>query len=99
MTTPVHFVQRKSLYIYKWTEGGPAGVLYGVSESGQMDTSVFLSWFQNLFLRAVGHLIKTAPVLLSLGGHNSHISFDVIRNVCDSNAILLCLQPNTTHLL
>ena len=71
MTTPVHFVQRKNLYI-RWTEGGPAGALYGVSESGWMDASVFLSWFQNLFLRAVGHLIKTTPVLIFLGGHNSH---------------------------
>ena len=58
--------------VHKVDGGWPSRWLYGVSESGWMDASVFLSWFQNLFLRAVCHLIKTAPVLLSLGGHNSH---------------------------
>ena len=36
----------------------------GVSESGWMDASNFLSWLKNLFLRAVAHLIDIASVLL-----------------------------------
>ena len=34
-----------------------------------------------------------------LDGHHSHISLDLIRTARDSNVILLCLPPNTTHLL
>ena len=64
-----------------------------------MDASNFLSWFKNLFLRAVAHLIETAPVLLFMDAHHSHISLDLIRTAHDSNVILLCLPPNTTYLL
>ena len=60
-TASVHFIQRKKLYL-RWTEGGPAGVLYGVSESGWMNASNYLSWFRNLFRRAVAHLVETTPV-------------------------------------
>ena len=72
---------------------------YGLSEFGWVDTIVFLSWFQNPFLRAVAHLIETAPVLLIMDSHDSHISLDLIRTARDSNVILLCLPLNTTHLL
>ena len=51
------FILYKGTNLYqRWTEGGPAGVLYGVSESGWMDSSNVLSRFKNLFLRAVAHL-------------------------------------------
>ena len=74
-------------------------VLYGVSVSGWMDASNFLSWFKKLFLRAAAHLIKTTPVLLFIDGHHSHISLYLIRTARDSKVILLCLPPNTAHLL
>ena len=80
-------------------DGGCSMVLYGVSVSGWMDASNFLSWFKKLFLRAAAHLIKTTPVLLFIDGHHSHISLYLIRTARDSKVILLCLPPNTAHLL
>ena len=84
------FILYKGKNLYKrWTEEGPPGALYGTSESGWMDVSVFLAWFTELFVRAVAHLTETAPVMLLLDGHHSHISLDLIMIAGDSNVILL----------
>ena len=88
----------KNLY-QRWMEGGPAAAVYGISESGWMDGANFLSWFTKLFLPAVPYLTETAPVLLFLDGHHSHISLELIRRARGNNILLLCLPPNTTHLL
>ena len=94
------FLLYKGKNLYKrWTENGPVGALYGVNESGWMDAEVFLSWFCKLFLRAVGHLTESGPVILFLDGHHSHISLELIRKARANNVILQCLPPNTTHLL
>lgn len=94
------FILYKGKNMYRrWMEGGPAGALYGISESGWMDPANFLSWFLKLFLPAVSHLTETGPVLLFFDGHYSHISLELIRAARQSNVHLLCLPPNTTHIL
>ena len=82
----------------RWMEGGPAAALYGISESGWMDAANFLSWFIKLFLPAVTPMTESAPVVLFLDGHHSHISLELIRKARDNKIIILCLPPNTTHL-
>ena len=48
------YILYKGVYLYKeWTIGGPAGSLYGVSDSGWMETKNFLGWFKKGFLPAV----------------------------------------------
>ena len=68
-------------------------------DSGWMDSPNYLSWFTKLFLPAVAHLTKTAPVFLIQDGHHSHISLELIRRARDNNIVILCLPSNTTHLL
>ena len=80
-------------------ESGPPVAVYGMSDSGWKDGAKFLSWFTKLFLPAVSYLTETALVLLFLDGHHSQISLELIRRAHDSNVLLLCLPPNTTHLL
>lgn len=93
------FILYKGKNMYKrWIEGGPAGALYGVSDSGWMDAANYLSWFKKLFLPAVSHLTKRAPVILLQDGHHSHISIELILARAN-HVVLLCLPPNTTHLL
>ena len=41
----------------------------------------------------------TSPVFLIQDGHHSHISLELIRRAHDNNIVILCLPPNTTHLL
>ena len=94
------FILYKGKNMYRrWMEGGPAGALYGVTDSGWMDASNFLSWFNKLLVPAVSHLTATAPVVLFFDGHHSHISLELIREARDKNIVILCLPPNTTHLL
>ena len=95
---PFILYKGKNLY-RRWMEGGPAAAVYGISDSGWMDGANFLSWFTKLFLPAVSYLTKTAPVLLFLDGHHSHISLQLIKSARSNNVLLLCLPPNTTHLL
>ena len=95
---PFILYKGKNMY-QRWIEGGPAGTLYGITESGWMDGANYLSWFTKLFLPAVSHLTKTAPVVLIQDGHHSHISLELIQQARDNNVVLLCLPPNTTHLL
>ena len=48
----------------RWMQGGPAGCMYSVSDSGWMEASNFLQWFEKMFLPSVRHLTSTAPVIL-----------------------------------
>ena len=74
------FILYKGKNMYRrWMEGGPAGAVYGVSESGWMDACSFLSWFKKLFCPAVSHLTSTGSVYLFMDGHHSHISLELIR--------------------
>ena len=79
--------------------GGPVGTFYDVSESGWMDSINFLSWFNNQFMSAVRLLTESGPVVLIIDGHYSHVSLELIKLARDNNIHLLCLPPNTTHIL
>jgi len=94
---PFILYKGKNMYC-RWMVGSPARARYGISESGWMDPANFLSRFLKLFLPAVSHLTKTGPVLL-FDGHYSHISLELIRAARQNNVHLLCLPPNTTHIL
>ena len=93
-------------YIYKgkniyqrWMEGGPAGAVYGISDSGWMDSANFLSWFKKLILPAVSHLTASGPVYLFFDGHHSCISLQLIKEARENNVKLFCLPPNCTHIV
>lgn len=83
----------------RWTDGGPAAAMYGVSQSGWMEADNFMAWFVKLFLPAVNHLLHTGPVLLFVDGHHSHLSLPLIRTAKEKGVHLYCLPPHTTHIL
>ena len=64
---------------------------------GFMDSELFVSWFNKIFLP---HARPTPDrsVLLLLDGHSSHCSPKVINIACEHNVSLLALAPHTTHL-
>ena len=76
----------KNMY-QRWMQGGPAAAVYGVSESGWMDSDNFLFWFKKLFLPAVSHLSKEAPI------------HTLIKLAQSNNIKIQCLPSNTPHLL
>ena len=75
---------------------GPDDALYAKSDSGWIDTELFLSWLKKIFLK---HVVSQRPVLLLVDGHKSHINLDVIDLCRQNDVILFCLPPHTTHAL
>ena len=80
-------------------QGGPAGAIYSVSESGWMEKENYESWITKLFLPATSHLRESAPVVLFFDGHHSHISVSTVKHCKENNVHLMLLPSNTTHVL
>ena len=80
--------------VYKFY--GPDNAVYGKSESGWIDSELFMLWMKKVFLRYCG---SQRPVLLFVVGHASHIEIDVIDLARENQIILFCLPPHTTHAL
>ncbi len=95
---PYILYKGKNLY-NTWTTGGPAGACYGVSQSGWMEEISFMKWFEMQFFPAVKHLVETGPVVMFFDGHYSHLSIALIKKAKSLGIHLLCLPPNTTHIL
>ena len=69
---------RGSIFYSSWTKGGPAGVMYAVSDSGRMEKENYESCFMKMCLPATSHLRESAPVVLFFEGHHSLISISLI---------------------
>ena len=95
---PYILYKGKNLYTV-WTEGGPAGVLYGVSDSGWMEGANFLDWFKKLFLPAVQHLSSGPGMVLLVDGHHSHLTMTLIELAREKGIHLVCFPPHMTHIL
>ena len=74
---------------------GPDDAVYAKSESGWIDTELFLVWMKKVFLKYCG---SQCPVLLCVDGHASHVNLDAI-DLARKNYIIFCLPPHTTHAL
>ena len=95
---PYILYKGKNLYT-TWTEGGAAGTLFGVSNSGWMEGANFLDWFKKLFLSAVQHLSSKPGVVLFVDGHHSHLTLELIELARERGVHLVCFPPHMTHIL
>lgn len=75
---------------------GPEDALYARSESGWIDTELFLAWLKKIFLK---YVVPERPIMLLTDGHKTHINTDVIDLCRENNITLFCLPPHTTHAL
>ena len=76
--------------MFDYTQGGPAGTCYGVSQKGWMTEINFIDWFRNLFIPA---LPDERPVMLIFDGHE-------VRQLALKHGIVIAkISPHTTHLL
>jgi len=80
---------RKKAVPDKLKEGAVPGTLFVSSESGWINTELYLEWF-NFFLQ---HIPPIRPVLLLQDGHASHISIDLIE-LARANNISLYVYPH-----
>lgn len=75
---------------------GPDDALYAKSDSGWIDTELFMTWFNKIFLK---YAVSQRPLLLVVDGHKSHITLDIIDKCRENEIVLFCLPPHTTHAL
>ena len=83
----------------RWRVGAPLNSLFRCSDFGLMERANFLEWFEKKFLLHTAKLRETAPVILFIDGHFSHIALDLVLVAHENRVILYNLAPNTTHAL
>ena len=79
-----------------YTFAGPDDALYGKSESGYVDSELFIKWMEKIFLKFA---VPERPIILFIDGHKSHVTLDVVDMARNNDVILFCLPPHTTHAL
>ena len=80
------------------TEHAPSGTLNEVSDSGWINTELFMEYIKHFSKHAKP--TKTDPVLLILDGHKSHTkNIELIEYVRDNGIQILSLPPHTSHKL
>lgn len=93
---PPMIISSKSFPRGAYKFDGPDDAVYAKSESGWIDSELFMVWMKKVFLQYCG---SQRPVLLFVDGHASHITIDIIDLARENNIILFCLPPHTTHAL
>ncbi|XP_060560718.1 uncharacterized protein LOC132720575 [Ruditapes philippinarum] len=79
-----------------YKDGLPGSWLFSSSDSGYMDTELFLQWFVKAFVPNCG---KERPVILLMDNHESHISLPLVEAARKENVVLVGLPSHTTHYL
>ena len=78
---------------FELSKGEVPGTIYGMSDSGWMDTELFYTWFANQFLK---YASKERPLLLLLDGHSSHFTLQLVQLARENDVHIFCLPPHTT---
>ena len=76
------------------TIGEVPGTIYGLNDSGWMDTELFESWFLHHFL---AYTPPARPLLLLMDGHSSHFSPIFINKAAEEQVLVFCLPPHSSH--
>ena len=76
-------------------EGAIAGTVFNCSDSGWVNTELFLTWLK-YFAQSIP---PSRPVLLILDGHSSHVSIEAIEFARSNDIHMLCIPAHTTHIL
>ena len=74
-------------------EGCYPNTLFGVSETGWINSQLYVDWF------FIQNIPSNRPVLLIQDGHHSHVSIELIELARSNDIHLLCLPAHTSHLL
>ena len=93
---PPMIIYPKAFHGGPYTVAGPDDAVYAKSESGWVDSDLFLSWLKKSFLKFA---VPQRPLILFVDGHSSHVTLDVIDLARENDVIILCFPPHTTHAL
>lgn len=82
-----------------YTKSAPRKWGIGKSKNGWMTAATFFEYFTNVFYPFLIEEKFTLPVVVFLDGHSSHLSIQLSRFCREKEIIVVCLYPNTTHIL
>lgn len=82
-----------------YMKAAPKGWGIGKSKNGWMTAETFLQYFENVFYPYLTKKGTAFPVLVFLDGHTSHLTLELSRFCKEKQIIIVCLYPNTTHIL
>lgn len=77
----------------------PDGWAIGKNVSGWMNQETFYYYLKNVFHPSVIKSNIPQPILLFVDGHKSHVSFQTTEFCREKKIVLICLYPNSTHVL
>ena len=72
---------------------GPPGALYGVSDSGWVDSGHFFEWFQD-FVDVLYHRNVSRPVVLLVSDRVDYLSLHLLRLAEDNRVHILAMPPS-----
>lgn len=78
-------------------DGGPLQSILMVSDSGFINTDLFVKWLQHF--KHFTHPTREEPVLLVLDNHSSHISLEATRYARVNHIIMVALPSHGSHKL
>ncbi|XP_013405978.1 tigger transposable element-derived protein 2 isoform X2 [Lingula anatina] len=78
------------------TQQGPEDALYGSSESGYIDSNMYLQWFVKIFLK---HAPSARPLILFQHNLTAHASKGLIDSAKENDIILFNNSAYTSHFL
>ena len=84
MPHPPMIICAKSFLAGQYGFEGPDDAVYARSESGWIDSELFVVWLKKSFLK---YAVSQRPIILLTDGHKSHINIDVI-DLCRSNDVI-----------
>ena len=74
----------------------PVGTVFAFQENGWMTEELGEKWFRDVFLKQCG---PERAQLLLFDGHSSHDTLGLLELAARENIQVLCLSPQTTHML
>lgn len=80
-------------------DGALPGSAMAMSDSGWTNSSIFLTYMKDHFLKYVARPDKDQPLWLIMDGHASHCTIEAIEWARQNNIILFILPPHTSHAL
>ncbi|KAL2096776.1 hypothetical protein ACEWY4_005983 [Coilia grayii] len=89
---PPFVIFEKCLPSTAYSLEGPPNALYGVSDTGYMDSDLFLKWLEHF----VRYARQERPLLLFMDQHEAHVGTGVV-DFCRANQIEVA--SHTTHVL
>lgn len=93
---PTYVVYRAAHLWNTWTENGPKGCRYSVTQSGWFESSTFEDWFQSVLLPRLKRLDGKKVVVCD--NLSSHFSVTIMKHCEDNNVSFVCVPANSTHI-